>query len=106
MFMFSPGSAIAPDAFVHVVDAFVDTIDLKSSGFAHVERKGEGYPPYPPASLMKLFLYGYRYGIRATRKLEQEAKTVNRKKKCSDFGRMKYSKFGNKSAVISVTTLQ
>jgi len=40
-----------------------------------VECKGEGYPPYPPASLMKLFLYGYRYGIRATRKLEQEAKT-------------------------------
>lgn len=75
VFMFSLGSAIAPDSFVRVVDAFVDTIDLKSFGFAHVECKEEGCPPYPPAALMKLYLYGYRYGIRTTRKLEREAKT-------------------------------
>jgi len=31
---------------------------------------------------------------------------VNRKKKCSDFGKMKCSKFGNKSTVFSGTTLQ
>ena len=31
---------------------------------------------------------------------------VNRKKKYSDFGKMKCSKFGNKSAVISGTVLQ
>jgi len=32
--------------------------------------------------------------------------TVNRKKKYSDFGKMKCSKFGNKSAVFSGTILQ
>ena len=75
MFMFSLESGIAADSFVRVVDAFVDAIDLKSFGFAHVECQEEGCPPYPPSSLMKLYLYGYRYGIRTTRKLEREAQT-------------------------------
>jgi len=39
--MFSLESAIAPDAFVRVVDAFVDVIDLKSFGFAHVKCEEE-----------------------------------------------------------------
>jgi len=75
MFMFSLESAIAPDAFVRVVDAFVDAIDLKSFGFEHVDCHDEGCPPYPPAALMKLWVYGYRHGIRTTRKLEREAQT-------------------------------
>jgi transposase len=75
MFMFSLESAIAVDSFVRVVDAFVDAIDLKSFGFAHVECQDEGCPPYPPAALMKLYLYGYRYGINTSRKLEREAQT-------------------------------
>jgi transposase len=75
MFMFSLESAIPAGAFVRVVDAFVDAVDLKSFGFAHVECKEEGCPPYPPSALMKLYLYGYRYGIRTTRKLEREAQT-------------------------------
>jgi len=75
MFMFSLESAIAPDAFVRVVDAFVDAIDLKSFGFAHVTCEEEGRPPYPPSALLKLYLYGYRHGIRTTRKLEREAQT-------------------------------
>jgi transposase len=75
IFMFSLDSAITPDAFVRVVDAFVDSIDLKSFGFEHVVCHREGCPPYHPAALMKLYLYGYRYGIRTTRKLEREAKT-------------------------------
>ena len=75
MFMFCLESAIARDSFVRVVDAFVDTIDLKSFGFAHVECEEEGRPPYHPSILLKLYLYGYRYGIRTTRKLEREAQT-------------------------------
>lgn len=75
MFMFSLESYIPIDSFVRVVDAFVDTIDLKSFGFAHVECKDEGRPPYHPAPLLKLYLYGYHYGIRTTRKLEREAAT-------------------------------
>lgn len=75
MFMFSLESAIAADSFVRVVDVFVDSIDLKSFGVAHVECHDEGCPPYPPSALLKLYLYGYRYGIRSTRKLEREAQT-------------------------------
>jgi len=73
--MFCLESAIARDSFVRAVDAFVDTIDLKSFGFAHVECPEEGRPPYHPSILLKLYLYGYRYGIRTTRKLEREAQT-------------------------------
>jgi len=75
MFMFCLESAIANDAFVRVVDAFVDTIDLKSFGFSHVDCREEGRPPYHPSVLLKLYLYGYRYGIRTSRKLEREAQT-------------------------------
>jgi len=75
MLMFSLESAISADSFVRVVDAFVDMIDLRSFGFAHIECKEEGCPPYPPAALMKLYLYGYRYGINTSRKLEREAQT-------------------------------
>jgi len=75
MFMFSLDSAISSDSFVRVVDAFVDTIDLKSFGFAHVECQEEGRPPYHPSVLLKLYLYGYHHGIRTTRKLEREAQT-------------------------------
>ena len=57
MFMFSLESAIAPDAFVRVVDAFVDVIDLKSFGFAHVECEEEGRPPYPPSALYRILNY-------------------------------------------------
>jgi len=35
----------------------------------------EGRPPYHPAVLLKLYIYGYRYGIRTARKLEREAQT-------------------------------
>lgn len=75
MFMFSLESAIPPDSFVRLVDAFVDSIDLKSFGFSHVECKEEGRPAYHPSVLLKLYLYGYHYGIRTTRKLEREAQT-------------------------------
>ena len=73
--MFSLESAIPADSFVRVVDAFVDTVDLKSFDFAHVECEEEGRPAYHPSILLKLYLYGYRHGIRTTRKLEREAQT-------------------------------
>jgi len=75
MFMFSLDSSIASDSFVRVVDAFVDSIDLKSFGFSHVECHDEGRPPYHPSVLMKLYLYGYHHGIRTSRKLERETQT-------------------------------
>jgi len=72
--MTSLESTIAPNAFVRVIDAFVDAIDLKSFGFNHVECKEEGRPPYHPSILLKLYLYGYKYGIRSSRQLAREAR--------------------------------
>jgi Transposase and inactivated derivatives len=65
---------VKSDSFVRVIDFFVDTINLESFGFRHVAVKEEGRPPYHPAVLMKLYFYGYRYGIRSSRKLEREAR--------------------------------
>jgi transposase len=73
LMMISLESTIAPDSFVRAIDAFVDAIDLKSFGFAHVECKEEGCPSFHPSVLMKLYLYGYHFGIRTSRKLEREA---------------------------------
>lgn len=65
---------IEADSFVRVIDFFVDSIDLASFGFRNVTVKEEGRPPYHPAVLLKLYFYGYRYGVRSSRKLEREAR--------------------------------
>jgi len=44
--------------------------------------------------------------LHANTMAKTHATAVNRKKKYSDFGKMKCSKFGNKSAVFSGTILQ
>lgn len=75
LFMLSFEEAIDKNAFVRVVDAFVDMIDLKSFGFTHAGCPEEGRPAYHPSVLMKLYLYGYRHGIRSSRKLQRETQT-------------------------------
>lgn len=65
---------VETNSFVRVIDFFVDSIDLTSFGFKHVTLKEEGRPPYPPGDLLKLYFYGYRYGVRSSRKLEREAR--------------------------------
>jgi transposase len=67
-------STVLPDAFVRVIDAFVDATNLDSFGFAHATCKDEGRPSFHPSVLLKLYLYGYHYGIRSSRKLEREAR--------------------------------
>jgi transposase len=64
---------VDPNSFVRIIDFFVDTIDLKSFGFKHVTLKEEGRPPIHPALLLKLYIYGYRFNVRSSRKLEREA---------------------------------
>ena len=44
------------------------------AGFGHAVRvAGAGQPPYDPADLLKLYLYGYLNQIRSSRRLEREA---------------------------------
>ncbi|MGV8091064.1 MAG: IS1182 family transposase [Mangrovibacterium sp.] len=74
LIMISLENSVPQDAFVRVIDAFVDAIDMESFGFDHTTSKDEGRPCFHPSILMKLYLYGYRYGIRSSRKLEREAR--------------------------------
>jgi transposase len=57
---------------VKVIDVFVDSLDLKETGFKNSIPVEKGCPPYNPADLLKLYLYGYLNRIRSSRKLEKE----------------------------------
>jgi len=73
--MWSLESSIGKESMVRVVDAFVDSLDLKELGF---EVKGgikNGAPAYPASSLLKLYYYGYLNRVRSSRRLEREGLT-------------------------------
>ncbi len=59
---------------VRVIDAFVAVLDLASLGFEGVEPKATGRPAYHPATMLKIYLYGYLNRIPSSRRLEQEAR--------------------------------
>ena len=59
---------------VRVIDAFVGALDLASLGFEGVEPEATGRPAYHPATMLKIYLYGYLNRIQSTRRLEQEAR--------------------------------
>jgi transposase len=62
---------VQPTSFARIIDAFVDALDLASFGFTYFQLNEEGRPPYHPAVLLKLCLYGYHHGIRPCRKLAE-----------------------------------
>jgi transposase len=57
---------------VRFLDAFVAGLDLHALGFARAIPESTGRPPYHPADLLQLFLYGYLHRIRSSRALERE----------------------------------
>jgi len=57
---------------VRFLDAFVGQLDLGALGFAKAQVAATGRPPYDPAALLKLYLYGYLHRIRSSRLLETE----------------------------------
>jgi len=63
---------IAEENIVRVIDIFVDKLDLDKLGFEHVRTKQTGSPPYEPALLLKIYMYGYFNRIRSSRRLEVE----------------------------------
>ena len=64
---------VPADAPVRFMDVFVDGLDLKQLGFQRAEPSATGRPPYDPADLLKLYVYGYLNRIRSSRRLEAEA---------------------------------
>lgn len=65
---------VGSDNPVRAIESFVGALDLAKLGFGHADRgmKEEGQPPYDPADLLKLYLYGYINQIRSSRRLERE----------------------------------
>src|SRR5271166_5135350 len=63
---------VSGDDVVRVIDAFVETLDLRALGFARVEAEATGRPPYAPGDLLKLYIYGYLNRVRSSRRLEAE----------------------------------
>jgi len=63
---------VSSDNAVRLIDAFIEKLDLQKLGFTGTVHKSEGRPPYAPAVLLKLYLYGYLNKIRSSRKLEKE----------------------------------
>jgi transposase len=57
---------------VRVIDVFVDELDLGALGFAGVVPEATGRPAYHPASLLKIYVYGYINQIASSRRLERE----------------------------------
>ena len=62
--------SVSSYSWARVVDFFVDLLPLKELGFTD-ELNKEGRPPFHSSDLLKLYMYGYRNGIRSSRKLEK-----------------------------------
>src|SRR3989441_11575308 len=63
---------VTEDNPVRVVDAFVEELDLAGLGFARAEPAETGRPAYHPATLLKIYVYGYLNRIQSSRRLERE----------------------------------
>ena len=66
---------VGPDNPVRAIESYVCALDLAKLGFRHADRTADemGQPPYDPADLLKLYLYGYINQVRSSRRLEREA---------------------------------
>src|SRR3954470_24595448 len=63
---------VAPDNPVRIIEAFVDELDLAALGFAGVVPEVTGRPSYHPATLLKIYIYGYLNRVPSSRRLERE----------------------------------
>jgi transposase len=70
-FAWSTPSSINP---VRVVDAFVDALDLAALGFDGVVPEETGRPSYHPATLLRIYVYGYLNQVQSSRGLERECR--------------------------------
>src|SRR6202041_3769334 len=63
---------IAEDNPVRVIDVFVEELDLNELGFEGMQPEATGRPAYHPATLLKIYVYGYVNRGRSSRRLERE----------------------------------
>lgn len=65
---------VEADAPVRLFDAFVDSLKMDELGFVRSTPAETGTPGYDPRDLLKLYIYGYFYEVRSSRKLARECK--------------------------------
>src|SRR5215475_13803251 len=63
---------VAEDNLVRAVDAFVEGLDLGKVGFGRLVPLERGRPCYHPATLLKIYIYGYLNRVPSSRRLERE----------------------------------
>ena len=64
---------VAEENQVRVIEAFVDELDLRALWFEGVVPEATGRPAYHPATMLKIYVYGYVNQIASSRRLEREA---------------------------------
>jgi len=62
---------VAPNDPVRAYDAFVEALDFNDLGI-EIDPNQVGNSEYDPKAMLKLFVYGYSYGTKSSRKLERE----------------------------------
>jgi transposase len=61
---------VAEDNLVRAVDAFVEGLDLGGLGFGRVTSLEQGRPSYHPATLLKIYVYGYLNRVPSSRRVK------------------------------------
>lgn len=69
LMMTSLDSMVDRHSTARIIDAFVDSLDLKKLGFIRNQPAFEGRPSYDPHAMLKLYVYGYQNNITSSRKL-------------------------------------
>jgi transposase len=64
---------VSTDNPVRAVEAFIDALDLKALEFVGMTPAETGRPAYHPATMLKIYLYGYLNRVQSSRRLEREA---------------------------------
>jgi transposase len=64
---------IHEDSTVRVIDVFVDELDLRKLGVERADPAATGRPGFSPATLLKIYVYGYLNRVQSSRRLETEA---------------------------------
>jgi transposase len=65
---------VEEDSIVRVIDRWASCVDFEALDFDNATLQRRGAPPYHPADLLKLYLWGYLNGVRSSRSLERECK--------------------------------
>jgi transposase len=68
---------VSEDNPVRAIEAFIDALDLKTLEFAGRTPAETGRPAYHPATMLKIYLYGYVNRVHASRRLERPFQRVH-----------------------------